>query len=178
MIFRAALVAVALGLTACATLPEGLQPVSGFDAQRYLGRWHEVARLDHRFERGLVQVTAEYAAREDGGITVRNQGWDCEDGEWSGASGRAYPVGATDVGQFKVSFFRPFYSGYNILVLDPEYRYAMVAGDDRSYLWILARQPQLDPQVLSRLVAQAAGWGFATQQLIYPGATTDCSPAK
>lgn len=175
MILRAALAAAVLGLTACATVPEGLQPVGGFDAARYLGRWHEIARLDHRFERGLVQVTAEYAARKDGGIQVRNQGWDCEDGKWTGAEGRAYPMAAPDVGQFKVSFFRPFYSGYNIIVLDPAYRYAMVAGDDRSYLWILAREPQLSAPELQALLAQAEAMGFATRELIYPGTLENCS---
>ena len=175
MISRAAFLALVLGLEACASLPEGLQPVGGFDAGRYLGRWHEIARLDHRFERGLVQVTADYTAREDGGISVRNQGWDCEDGQWIGANGRAYLVGAADIGQLKVSFFRPFYSGYNIIALDPEYRYAMVAGDDRSYLWILAREPQLPAPQLQALLAQAEALGFATRELIFPASTQDCS---
>lgn len=164
----------ALLLCSCVSVPEGLQPVRGFEAQRYLGRWHEVARLDHRFERGLVQVTAEYAQREDGGIRVRNRGWDCEDQQWSEAEGRAYFTGARDVGQLKVSFFRPFYSGYNILVLDPDYRYAMVAGDNRSYLWILAREPQLPEAELKALLARAQEFGFATSQLIFPGTTRDC----
>lgn len=172
---RLAFAAIVLGLTACATVPEGLQPVSGFEPQRYLGRWHEIARLDHRFERGLVQVTAEYTAREDGGISVRNQGWDCEDGEWSDASGRAYPLGAPDVGQFKVSFFRPFYSSYSIIVLDTGYRYAMVAGSSRAYLWILAREPQLPKADLDELVAKARTLGFAVDGLIYPGSMQDCA---
>ena len=167
-------VLLALLLSGCATLPEGLTAVQGFDLKRYAGRWHEVARLDHRFERGLVAVTAEYAPRADGGINVKNQGWDCEDAEWSGASGRAYFVGAADVGQLKVSFFRPFYSGYNVIALDPEYRYAMVAGDDRSYLWILAREPKLAAAQLDALVKQAQQLGVPTTQLLYPGSVEDC----
>ena len=155
-------------------MPEGLQPVQGFSAGRYLGEWHEIARLDHRFERGLVQITAEYLRREDGGIEVRNRGWNCEDRGWDEAQGKAYFVGAPDVGQLKVTFFWPFYSGYNVIALDPEYRYSMVGGDDRSYLWILAREPQLPKVQLDALLAQARSLGFAIEQLIYPGTVEDC----
>lgn len=149
----------------------------GFEPARYLGRWHEIARLDHRFERGLVAVTAEYTRRDDGGLDVLNRGWDCDDREWTQATGRAYPVGAADEGRFKVSFFRPFYSGYNIVALDPDYRHAMVVGDDRSYLWILAREPQLPDTQLQALLAQASALGFATDALIFPGASTQCPAA-
>lgn len=171
-----ALVMTLLALMACASLPEGVQPVRAFDAQRYVGRWHEIARLDHRFERGLVQVTAEYSLREDGTIDVRNRGWKCADREWHDAKGKARFVDATDVGQLKVSFFWPFYSGYTVIALDPDYRYSMVAGNDHSYLWILARESQLPQEQLDGLVAQAQSLGFATDQLIYPGTIQDCPP--
>lgn len=155
-------------------VPDGLAPVQDFDAQRYLGRWHEIARLDHRFERGLVEVTAEYSRREDGGLDVRNRGWNCEDREWKEANGRAYFTGSPEVAALKVSFFRPFYSGYTVVALDPGYRWAMVAGDDRSYLWILAREPTLPQGELERLVGQAQAWGFPTARLIYPGSRDRC----
>jgi len=67
-----------------------------------------------------------------------------------------------------VSFFRPFYGAYNVLVLDPQYRYALVAGPNRNYLWILARDRQLDAATLAALVGQAKSFGFATGELIYP----------
>ena len=158
---------VAIGLSACTGAPEGVEPVSGFELNRYLGTWYEIARLDHSFERGLSNVTAEYSLRDDGGVRVINRGYKAEDGEWDQAEGKAYFVGDEDVGQLKVSFFGPFYGGYNVFELDKErYQYSMVAGPDRSYLWILARSPDLDDAVLERLLAKAGELGFPLGELI------------
>ncbi len=168
---RRLLAALALGLCGCATgAPEGVEPVTGFELDRYLGKWHEIARLDHRFERGLSKVTAEYSMRDDGGVRVVNRGYDAGKDKWKEAEGRAYFTGARSVGSLKVSFFRPFYGGYNVIDLDREgYSWALVCGPDRSYLWILARTPELDPATLGRLRARAAELGFDTEKLIYPG---------
>lgn len=160
----------ALGaLFGCGTgVPEGLAPVSGFELERYLGRWYEIARLDHSFERGLANVTADYSMRDDGGVTVLNRGYNPSKRAWSEARGRAKFIGDPSVGSLKVSFFGPFYGGYHILALDTEgYRWAMVAGPNRSYLWILSREPSLDAAVVSDLVGMAREWGFETDKLIY-----------
>jgi apolipoprotein D and lipocalin family protein len=159
------LIACAL-LAGCAQIPDGVEPIQGFDATRYLGTWCEVARLDHRFERGLSQVTATYTARDDGDIDVLNRGFDAAKGSWSEAKGRAKFVGPRDVGQLKVSFFGPFYGGYNIVELDPEYSLSLVAGPDRSYLWILAREPNPPREAVERLKARAKALGFDTDALI------------
>lgn len=156
-----------LWLAGCSGVPEGLQPVSGFQLPRYLGRWYEIARLDHRFERGLNQVSADYRLRSDGRVEVINRGYDPVKAEWRTARGVARFQGAQDIGSLEVSFFGPFYGAYNVLALDTDYRYALVAGPNRDYLWILARDPQLDPAIRARLVAQANAWGFATGALIY-----------
>lgn len=157
-------------LSGCATAPEGVTPVGGFELDRYLGVWHEVARLDHRFERGLTGVSAEYSLRPDGGVKVLNRGYSAAKGEWKQAEGRAYFTGDKTVGQLKVSFFRPFYGGYNIIELDKTgYSYALVAGPSRDYLWILARRPELPARVLEELKSRAAALGFETDKLIYPG---------
>ena len=154
--------------SACTGTPEGVQVVTGFEIDRYLGTWYEIARLDHRFERGMSDVTATYSLRDDGGVHVVNRGYKVADGEWEQATGKAYFVGDNDVGQLKVSFFGPFYGGYNIVELDKDhYRYALVSGPTRSYLWILARSPELDGDVLAGLVATAKDLGFATDELIY-----------
>lgn len=150
----------------CVGPPEGLQAVEGFDLQRYLGTWYEIARLDHRFERGLSRVTATYSQREDGGVRVLNRGWNAARGEWSEAEGKAYFTGDEDVGQLKVSFFGPFYGGYTVIALDEDYRWAMIAGPSRDYFWILAREPELDQATYARLVSQAAEWGFPVAELI------------
>jgi apolipoprotein D and lipocalin family protein len=154
-------------LAGCAQIPEGVMPISGFDATRYLGTWYEVARLDNSFERGLTRVTATYSARDDGGIDVVNRGFNEAKGTWSEARGRAKFVGPRSVGQLKVSFFGPFYGGYNIVALDPAYSLALVVGADRSYLWILARVPNPPRESVDRLVARARELGFDTASLVY-----------
>lgn len=151
----------------CAGVPDGVEPVGGFDLQRYLGTWYEVARLDHPFERGLERITATYELRDDGGVRVRNRGYDVAAGEWKEAVGKAYFVGPPDIGQLKVSFFGPFYGGYNIIALDEDYRWVMVCGPSTSYLWILSRDPDLSPEIRDRLVARAASLGFDTGRLIF-----------
>ena len=158
---------LSLFLTACTGAPEGVEVVSGFDLNRYLGTWYEIARLDHSFERGLSNVTANYSLRDDGGVKVINRGYNVKENEWDEAEGKAYFVGDEDVGQLKVSFFGPFYGGYNIVELDKDgYQYSLVAGPDRSYLWILARTPELEDAILEHLVATARELGFATDELI------------
>jgi apolipoprotein D and lipocalin family protein len=154
-------------LSACSGTPKDIKVVRGFDLDRYLGTWYEIARLDHRFERGLSNVTASYTLRDDGAVRVVNRGYDDEKGIWKEAEGKAVFVDAKDVGQLKVSFFGPFYGGYNIIDLDPDYDYALVCGPNRSFLWILARGPDLPPAALDRLVEKATRLGFATDNLIY-----------
>ena len=152
----------------CVRLPSGLEPVDAFDLNRYLGTWYEIARLDHSFERGLSHVTAEYSLGSAGAVNVVNRGYSQEKKTWKEAHGRAFFTDSPRIGKLKVSFFGPFYGGYNIIGLDREnYSYALVCGPSRSYLWILARTPSLDPQTLQNLVARAASLGFKTENLIY-----------
>lgn len=164
---------LAIILLGCASgAPDGVKPVTGFELQRYLGTWYEVARLDHRFERGLSEVTANYSLRDDGGVAVVNRGKDDDSGEWEEAEGKAYFVGDSSVGQLKVSFFGPFYGGYNIIELDKQdYQYSLVAGPDRSYLWLLSRTPQLAPDVQDRLLGFAESLGFPVDELIFVNQT-------
>jgi apolipoprotein D and lipocalin family protein len=155
-------------MTGCTGVPEGIVPVLGFDAERYLGTWHEIARLDHSFERGLEQVTATYSRRGDGGLAVLNRGYDPAKEVWKSAEGRAYFQSTSDIASLKVSFFGPFYGGYHVFALDPEYRWAMISGPTRGYLWILAREPQLPAEILEDLIAKARAAGFDTDALIFP----------
>ena len=155
-------------LSSCTSIPDDLQAVKPFELQRYLGRWYEIARLDHSFERGLSQVTADYSLRDDGGVRVINRGYSAANKEWKQAEGKAYFVGEPDRGHLKVSFFGPFYGAYVILELDQAgYQYSLICGPDRSYLWILARTPTLPPEVKQRLLDKAASLGFDTSQLLF-----------
>jgi apolipoprotein D and lipocalin family protein len=155
-------------LAGCYNTPQGVQPVESFDLNRYLGKWYEIARLDHSFERGLEQVTAEYSLRDDGGITVVNRGFSQEDNEWSQAEGKAYFVDDEGTGHLKVSFFGPFYSSYVIFGLDEEnYQYAFVSGPRLSYLWLLSRKPTVSEEVMNEFLEKAGSLGFETEKLIY-----------
>lgn len=162
------LMSFALLLTGCVGLPENVKPVDHFNADRYLGKWFEVARLDHSFERGLSKVSASYSLRDDGGIKVINRGYDAQKQQWKEAEGKAYFVNGKDLGYLKVSFFGPFYGAYVVVELDHEgYQYSLVSGPNKSYLWILSRTPQMNPEVQQRLVERAAALGYDTGKLIF-----------
>lgn len=159
---------LALLFTGCTGLPDQVTPVADFTVQNYLGKWYEIARLDHSFERGLTRVTAEYSMRKDGGLRVVNRGYSTKENRWKEAIGKAYFVKSPDLGYLKVSFFGPFYGSYVIFDLDREkYRYSLVCGPDKSYLWILSRTPVMENNLKKRLVEKAAALGFDTSTLIY-----------
>jgi apolipoprotein D and lipocalin family protein len=168
MMMKNALYVLLFVLCSCAHIPDGVVAIRGFDLQRYLGHWYEIARLDHSFERGLINVSATYSLAEDGSLRVVNRGFDPRQKRWKEAEGQGHFVSGTDEGRLKVSFFGPFYGGYNILDIDRrDYSYALVCGNSRSYLWILARQPRLPGEVVSSLTRKAKELGFDTDALIH-----------
>ncbi|WP_340481319.1 lipocalin family protein [Vibrio anguillarum] len=155
-------------LNGCLGMPESVKPVSDFELNNYLGKWYEVARLDHSFERGLSQVTAEYRVRNDGGVSVLNRGYSEEQGEWKEAEGKAYFVNSPTDGYLKVSFFGPFYGSYVVFELEREnYSYAFVSGPNTEYLWLLSRTPRVEPDILEKFVQMSKERGFDTNRLIY-----------
>lgn len=158
----------ALLLGGCLGMPKAVEPVTDFNLDRYLGKWYEIARLDHSFERGLSRVTAEYSLRPDGGVAVLNRGYSAAKEQWKEARGKAYFVDGPAEGYLKVSFFGPFYGSYVIFELDHEhYQYAFVSGPTTRYLWLLARTPTVAPALLERFVETSRARGFDTNQLIY-----------
>jgi len=155
-------------LTGCAGMPQGVRPVDNFKLERYLGTWYEIARLDHSFERELTRVTATYRLRDDGGVSVINRGYSEKAGAWKEAEGKAYFVEGPDQGYLKVSFFGPFYGSYVVFELDHDnYQYSLVSGPDKSYLWILARHPEMAEDIKEVLIEKAAAAGFDTSKLIF-----------
>jgi apolipoprotein D and lipocalin family protein len=159
---------VSMFISACVNIPENVSPVPGFNIDRYLGTWFEIARLDHPFERGLERVSAEYSLRDDGGIKVVNKGFDPQKNRWKEAIGKAYFVGDSNLGSLKVSFWGPFYSSYNVIALDKKnYSYSMVCGPNKSYLWILAREPHMKESLKFELINKAKDLGFETDKLIH-----------
>ncbi|MCQ2391343.1 MAG: lipocalin family protein [Kiritimatiellae bacterium] len=168
---------IALGVVTAMTMIEGagcstakstkdLKAVVDFDAVRYMGKWHEIARLPQWYERDLMNVTAHYEL--DGGkLKIVNRGF--VDGKEKTATAVGHFVGDANVGDLKVSFFWPFYGGYKVLWVSPEYDCALVTGDDRSSLWILAREPQIAPALHAKLMQMAKELGYDVEALEYPG---------
>lgn len=159
---------ISLFMCGCVGLPRGVHPVEEFDLNRYLGKWCEIARLDHPFERGLQKVTAEYSLRDDGGVRVVNRGFSTSKNEWKEVEGKAYFVRKKDEGYLKVTFFWPFYGSYVVFELDKEnYQYAFVTGSSKSYLWLLARSPSVSEELVDRFVKRASNLGYDTDELIF-----------
>jgi len=155
-------------LVGCVKVPHGVSPVKEFKLDRYLGKWYEIARLDHSFERGLTRVSAEYSMRPDGGVKVVNSGFSEKENRRKEAIGRAYFVKDAETGFLKVSFFGPFYGSYVIFELDHEnYQYSLVCGPSREYLWILSKTTTISDDVKTRLLEKAKAAGFATDKLIW-----------
>jgi apolipoprotein D and lipocalin family protein len=174
MIFHAAdtrlllILLLSLFLSACTGMPEGVTPVNEFNLSKYLGKWYEIARLDHSFERGLDNISADYSLRDDGGVKVINKGYSKKNNEWKQSEGKAYFVKSTDLGYLKVSFFGPFYGSYIIFELDREnYQYAFVSGPDSSYLWLLSRTPTVNENIIKMFIEKSKELGFDTEKLIY-----------
>ena len=160
-------IVLSLVLFACLGLPENIKPVQNFDLNKYLGKWYEIARLDHSFERGLQNVTAEYSIRDDSGVKVVNSGFSNKENEWRTAEGKAYFVNNESEGYLKVSFFGPFYGSYVIFELDENYQYAFVTGADKKYLWLLSRTPQIDNELKDHFLEKVSLLGYDTSEIIF-----------
>lgn len=158
---------IGLFLQSCVSVPAAIEPVNGFNVNKYLGKWYELARLDHSFERGLERVTAEYSLLDDDGIKVINRGYDPISGSWKEAEGKAYFVDDSTVGHLKVSFFGPFYGSYIIFSLGNDYEYALVTSYNKDYLWLLSRAPIIDAVRKNDLISRLVELEFDTQALIY-----------
>ena len=162
------ILALPLLLTGCLGMPDGVKPVNDFELNRYLGTWYEIARLDHSFERGLSNVTAEYNVREGGGVQVINRGYSQKKGEWEQAEGKAFFVGDESEGYLKVSFFGPFYGSYVIFELDQDdYQHAFISGPDSSYLWLLSRTPEVGEEIKGQFEQEARSLGFNLDELVW-----------
>lgn len=157
-----------LFLNGCLGMPDSVKPISNFEINNYLGKWYEIARLDHSFEKGLSQVSAEYKLKKDGGVSVINRGFSAAKNEWKEAEGKAYFVNAQTEGYLKVSFFGPFYGSYVIFELDHiNYQYAFVSGPNSDYLWLLSRTPEVSPEIIEKFVSMSKERGFETDNLIF-----------
>lgn len=156
-----------IGLCSCASIPEGITPVEDFSLESYLGTWYEIARFDFRFEKDLSHVTATYSLNEDGTVKVVNTGYNTKKDKWQEALGKAHFRGDNTVGALEVSFFGPFYTGYNVLKIDQEYTTALVGGKNFDYLWILSRTPEISEEVKQEYLEYAQALGYDVSNLVW-----------
>ena len=164
----AAAALLALLVSGCAGIStENIPVVENFNPGRYLGTWHEIARLPQSFEEGMTRASATYSWTGGGRIRVTNRGYNPATNRWKTAEGTAEIKGESTRGELLVCFFWPFRSSYRIIVLDPDYRYAAVCGDTLDSLWLLSRRTPLDPAVRAELVEQVAELGFPVENLIF-----------
>ena len=164
---------IALGFTAlfalnaCSNIPKGASAICSFEKEKYLGKWYEIARLDFRFERNLNNTTATYSLREDGKIRVDNRGFDTVNKIWKQSIGKAKFAGDPNVAMLKVSFFGPFYAPYNVIALDQDYKYALVAGKNLDYLWILSRETTIPENIKKEYLQKAEKIGYKISDLVW-----------
>lgn len=167
-----AIIGAAILLSGCTTLfdrhPVGNsavpEPAKSVDLNRYAGLWYELARYEQGFQKGCEGVTAEYALRDDGKISVLNR---CRkpDGDIDDAKGKAKIVDEDTNAKLKVSFFGPFYGDYWILDRDDDYRWAIVGDPSGRYLWLLSRDPTPGESQVNALISRARELGYDTSYL-------------
>ena len=155
-------------LNSCAAgLPKGATAVQNFKADKYLGKWYEIARFDYRFEKNMDQVTATYSKKDNGNLKVDNRGYDYKKGKWKESVGEAKFVKNPTIAELKVSFFKPIWASYNVIDIDEDYKYALVVGNNTDFLWILSREKTLPDSYIERFLAKAKSLGFNTENLIW-----------
>lgn len=154
-------------LSGCAvSVPKGIQPVGNFDAKRYMGTWFELARIDHRFEKGLINTSAFYSLNSDGTVKVLNRGFNPVKNAWKESEGKAKFLGDPTTASLKVSFFGPFYGGYNVIHLDDEYQTALVIGNNPKYFWLLSRSKVIPKERFDALLKEAQAVGVDLDSVI------------
>jgi apolipoprotein D and lipocalin family protein len=155
-------------INSCAVrIPKGAIAVKNFDAKKYLGKWYEIARFDYKFEVNMDNVTAEYSQNPNGTIRVDNKGYNYLKKEWKESIGEARFVNDKTEARLKVSFFKPFWAGYNVIDIDEDYQYALVAGNSLKYLWILSRTTNIPESIRQRFLEKARKIGYNTDDLIW-----------
>lgn len=142
-------------------------PINGFELERYLGTWYEIARFPHNFEKNLQGVTATYSLKKNGMVKVENAGYKGSlEGKFKTATGKAKFAGDTDTGHLKVSFFLFFYGDYKIMDMDKEnYQWALVGSSSPNFLWILSRTPQMEQSLYESILETAKKRGYDLSSL-------------
>ena len=167
LILLALLLIISISFNSCSTIPKNAIAIENFEKENYLGKWYEIARLDFKFEKNLNNTTANYSLNKNGTLKVDNKGYNTKEEKWSQSIGKAKFVNSNKVGMLKVSFFGPFYGGYNIIAIDQDYKYALIAGSSLDYLWILSRDTNIPNHIKDNYLNIAKKIGYDTTKLIW-----------
>jgi apolipoprotein D and lipocalin family protein len=146
-------------------IPDGAVAVQPFDINRYLGKWYEIARLPSRIEKNIINLTENYSRINYDTFKVITKGYNTQKGEWTEMSGKIKFAAQKGVGILKVSYLGPFYAAYNVLDIDPHYKYALVSASNLDYLWILSRETSVPEDIKHQFLLKAMSIGFAVEQL-------------
>lgn len=149
------------------TIPTGVTVVDNFDVNAYMGKWYEIARFDFKHEKDMNNVTAQYSLNDDGSVKVVNRGYNYVKKKWEEAKGKAKFLDNPKKGALKVSFFGPFYSGYNVVAIDPAYENVLVFGESTDYIWFLSRNKTIPESVKNKFIALAQKHGYDTSRLVW-----------
>lgn len=120
-----------------------LTTIASLDVQRYMGTWYEIAKYPNWFQRKCISETkAEYQLKGQGGVQVINR---CrrEYGGMDEAIGEARQIGPSTSSKLKVRFAPSWLSLLPFAVAEPK----------REYLWVLSRNPKVEPGVYHALLA-------------------------
>lgn len=156
-------------LTSCASMPKtDVTPIGNFNVERYLGDWYEIGRFDFKWEKNMKNVTANYSLNKNGTIKVTNSGYDYVSKKYKESVGKAkFATAQKTIADMKVSFFGPFYSAYKVIAIDPDYRYALVAGANSKLLWILSRTPTIPDDVKQNYIQIAKTAGYDLTDFVW-----------
>ena len=165
----AAVIAIPFLINYCKTVkvPNDIMVVDNFDIKSYAGKWYEIARFDFKHEKDMDSVTAEYSLNDDGTIKVLNKGFNTVQNEWKESEGKAEFLSDKSKGALKVSFFGPFYSGYNVVAMEPNYKNALVMGENKDYIWFLSREKEMPVEVKNKFLKIARDAGYDLDRLVW-----------
>ena len=168
IILKAVLSIVSIGLfSSCSSIPDKAKAIENFNVNRYLGVWYEIARTDNKFERNMDNVVAKYSLKSADELVVFNSGYNFEKKEWKSITGSAKFRDDKNTAALKVTFFKPFYGGYNVIAIDEDYKYALVAGNDLDYLWLLSKEKSMPENIKQQYLKLAGEIGYDTSKLIW-----------
>ncbi|MDL2255078.1 lipocalin family protein [Parabacteroides sp. OttesenSCG-928-G06] len=149
------------------TIPRKAVAINPFEVDRFLGKWYEVARLDYKFDRNIINTSIDFSLRYNGHLKVVKRWYNYYKKRKEIKIGTAKFIGPMYDAMMKISYRGPLYTGYNVIGIDPEYKYALVAGEDLRHLWLLSREHAMPEDIKKAFIHKAGMIGYDTSKLIW-----------